>query len=63
MLNTLSDARLKEAHAWRVRREAAMLQEGMPAERVAVFLDAALQEYVALASGDISAYLQPSFTG
>jgi len=59
MVGGISHAAQREALAWRKQREERMLAEGMPESRVQAFLDVALQEYIALASGDISAYLQP----
>lgn len=47
----------KEAASWRRQRELAMLNDGFPVHRVTALLDSTLSEYVALSSGNISAYM------
>lgn len=47
----------REAMAWRHQREEVLLVEGFPEHRAAALLDSTLSEYVALSSGDISAYM------
>eukprot|EP00238_Polyblepharides_amylifera_P002713 CAMPEP_0196580366 /NCGR_PEP_ID=MMETSP1081-20130531/28585_1 /TAXON_ID=36882 /ORGANISM="Pyramimonas amylifera, Strain CCMP720" /LENGTH=311 /DNA_ID=CAMNT_0041900217 /DNA_START=442 /DNA_END=1377 /DNA_ORIENTATION=+ len=47
----------KEAEVWREFRAETMQNEGYPSQRVSALLDSTLSEYVALSSGNISAYL------
>eukprot|EP00238_Polyblepharides_amylifera_P000153 CAMPEP_0196572300 /NCGR_PEP_ID=MMETSP1081-20130531/2375_1 /TAXON_ID=36882 /ORGANISM="Pyramimonas amylifera, Strain CCMP720" /LENGTH=121 /DNA_ID=CAMNT_0041889577 /DNA_START=966 /DNA_END=1334 /DNA_ORIENTATION=+ len=48
----------REAESWRAAQVEKMQRQGYPEQRAAALLDSTLSEYIALSSGNISAFLR-----